>query len=88
MISVNISEAKANLSKYVDQARKGVVVQICERNRPVARLCPLNEETRPKRAFGQYRGQVKMAADFEEWTPDLDEMFFGRSKAFEKPRTC
>ncbi len=80
MISVNISEAKANLSKYIDEVRKGQVIEICDRNRPVARLSPLTNEHAVRREFGQYRGRVRLAEDFAEWTPDMDQMFFGESK--------
>ena len=38
MLMVNIAEAKAKLSEYVDAVAKGEHVIICNRNRPVAEL--------------------------------------------------
>ena len=38
MIVVNIFEAKAKLSEYLDMAAQGERVLICKRNRPVVEL--------------------------------------------------
>ena len=38
MIMVNIAEAKARLSEYLDAVERGEEVVICKRNRPVAEL--------------------------------------------------
>ena len=38
MLMVNIAEAKAKLSEYVDAVAKGEQIIICNRNRPVAEL--------------------------------------------------
>jgi prevent-host-death family protein len=38
MFMVNIADAKAKLSEYVDAAARGEQVIICNRNRPVAEL--------------------------------------------------
>jgi prevent-host-death family protein len=46
MLMVNIAEAKAKLSEYVDAVAKGEHVIICNRNRPVAELRPI-EAARP-----------------------------------------
>ena len=41
MIMVNINEAKAKLSEFVEAAGKGERVLICRHNRPVAELRPI-----------------------------------------------
>lgn len=41
MLMVNIAEAKAKLSEYVEAVAKGEHVIICNRNRPVAELRPI-----------------------------------------------
>jgi prevent-host-death family protein len=38
MIVINIHEAKAKLSEYLDKVAAGEHVVICKRNRPVAEL--------------------------------------------------
>jgi prevent-host-death family protein len=40
MIRVNVFEAKAKLSEYLDQLARGERVVICRRNHPVAELVP------------------------------------------------
>ena len=42
MLMVNIAEAKAKLSEYVEAVAKGERVIICNRNRPVAELRPID----------------------------------------------
>ena len=49
MIMVNIFEAKAKLSEYVEAAERGERVLICKRNRPVAELRPVEQTDRKPR---------------------------------------
>jgi prevent-host-death family protein len=46
--SINISEAKAQLSALVDRAAAGEEIVLCRAGRPVARLMPLAER-KPRR---------------------------------------
>lgn len=41
MQRASISDAKNNLSALIDRVRRGETVLICDRNRPVARLQPV-----------------------------------------------
>lgn len=41
MIMVNIHEAKAKISEYIEAAARGEQVVICNRNRPVVELRPI-----------------------------------------------
>lgn len=43
MQTVNIAELKNNLSAYLEQVKNGAELIVKDRNRPVARLVPLNE---------------------------------------------
>jgi len=67
--TVNIYEAKTQLSRLVDQAAAGSDVIIGRGGKPVALLTRL---TPPKRSirFGLLKGKVKVAADFDEPLPD------------------
>jgi prevent-host-death family protein len=47
MIVVNIFEAKAKLSEYLEQVARGERVVICKRNRPIAELRAV-EQARPE----------------------------------------
>ena len=51
MVSVtttSISELKANLSRYLDEVRRGGEIQILDRGTPVARLVPATVGEDPK----------------------------------------
>lgn len=76
-ISVNIAEAKAQLSYLIAQARAGEEVIICNRNEPSIRFVPVEPKPRKKRVFGLFKGQVHMSDDFfePEYTEaELDEI--------------
>lgn len=46
MMTVSISELKANLSRYVREVRRGGEIQVLDRGTPVARLVPVVEDIR------------------------------------------
>jgi prevent-host-death family protein len=70
MFKVNIHEAKANLSKYVDAATRGETVIICHRNQPVAELRGLPRARKSPRPVGLARGELKIPRGFFEPLPD------------------
>ena len=72
--TVNIYEAKTQLSKLVDRAAGGEEIIIARAGRPVARLVPL-EEARPPRKPGLLRGRIWISPDFDDPLPD--ELFYG-----------
>jgi len=70
MLKVNIHEAKANLSRYLEAARAGEKVLICNRNVPVAELRALPEPNREPRPVGLGRGTIEVPASFFDPLPD------------------
>ena len=44
MKSAKVSELKAHLSAYLAAVRRGETVIVCDRNTPIARLVPYDEE--------------------------------------------
>ena len=76
--TVNIYEAKTQLSKLVDLAASGTDVVIARAGKPVARLTALNEEKRPL-VPGLLEGEGWIADDFNAPLPDdLQAAFEGR----------
>jgi prevent-host-death family protein len=69
MDSVNIYEAKTQLSKLVDQAAQGKDVIISRSGKPVARLTALDKPAR-RIHFGVLKGKVKASRDFDAPLPD------------------
>ena len=70
MKKVNIYEAKARLSEYLDAVAAGERVVICKRNRPVAQLTRVGEARVEPRLIGGQRGRLTVPATFFEPLPD------------------
>lgn len=73
MKPVNIAEAKARLAELIDAALRGEEVIIARRNRPVVRLV-VAEGARTKAGFGQFRGRIRLASDFDAPLDDFDDV--------------
>jgi prevent-host-death family protein len=82
MIVVNIYEAKAKLSEFLDAIERGERVLICKRNRPVAELravAPARAEPRP---LGLAKGRFEVPDMFFEPLPDqFVEAFYDEEPA-------
>ncbi len=82
MIVVNIFEAKAKLSEFIDAIERGERVVICKRNRPVAELRPVAAARTEPRPIGLAKGRVEVPEAFfvplpEDWT----DAFYGNAQA-------
>lgn len=69
MIMVNIFEAKARLSEYLDAVNRGERVMICNRNKPVAELRAV-AATPVVRRLGVAAGAVTLPSSFFEALPE------------------
>lgn len=61
-------EAKTELSRLVERALAGEEVIIARAGVPVVRLVPVVRKGR--RVLGQWKGMVRMSADFDAPLPD------------------
>jgi prevent-host-death family protein len=76
MARVGMHEAKTNLSKLVERAEDGEEIVIQRRGKPVARLVPIQDESRSLASIrGMWRGRVHMTPDFDELPDDIAEAF-------------
>ena len=66
--TVNVFEAKTNLSKLIAKAEKGEDVIIARAGKPVVRLTRLEPEKKTIR-FGGLKGKIWIADDFDEPLP-------------------
>ena len=74
MLMVNIADAKAKLSEYVEAVTRGEVVIICNRNKPVAELRAVEQApVEPRDLAPMYPGQTFMTDAFFEPLSD-DEL--------------
>ncbi len=75
---VNISEAKANLSKLVNMVYHGEKVVIAKNNLPLVELVIHKPEG--KRKLGLLAGKLEVPDDIMEEDPDINEMFYGKQE--------
>lgn len=75
---VNISEAKANLSKLVNMVHHGEKVVIAKNNLPLVDL--VIHQPEGKRKLGLLAGKIEVPDDILNEDPDINEMFYGESE--------
>ena len=78
MNRINIAEAKARLSHYLDKVGKGETVLICRRNVPIAELRPIPAPLRQPCPVGIDRGMTIPDSFFDPLPDDLLDAFEGR----------
>ena len=64
MITVNIHEAKTQLSKLVDRASKGESFVIAKAGKPLVKVVALDAKPKPPR-FDFLKGEIKVPDDFD-----------------------
>ena len=72
MTQVNIHVAKAHLSELIKKALLGEEVIIAKDNKPLVKLVRL-QPAKKSRRLGTAKGQVKIAADFDELPEDFKD---------------
>jgi len=79
MDTVNIHEAKTQLSRLVDQAAKGKPFVIAKAGKPLVKVTPLDTPTgRQARRLGFLAGQFSVPDDFDEMgSVEIERMFGG-----------
>jgi prevent-host-death family protein len=71
MLMINIADAKARLSEYVDAALRGEQVLICKRNKPVAELRAVEPAAvGPRDLAPMFPGKTFMTDAFFEPMPE------------------
>lgn len=78
MTTVNIHEAKTQLSKLVDQATRGEPVVIAKAGKPLVRITALDAPTAQKRT-GFLKGEIEVPDDFDTMGTDEIPSLFGIS---------
>lgn len=68
MTTVNIHQAKTNLSKLLETVLHGEEVIIAKAGKPVAKLIPILE-TVPERVPGALKGKINISKDFDSPLP-------------------
>ncbi|WP_144635464.1 type II toxin-antitoxin system Phd/YefM family antitoxin [Bordetella genomosp. 13] len=78
MRTVNIHEAKTQLSRLVDQAANGEPFIIAKAGKPLVRVVPLNTpESARQQRLGFLQGHIAVPDDFDRMGRDDIETLFG-----------
>ncbi len=64
MVTVNIHQAKTQLSKLVDQAAKGDAFVIAKAGKPLVKVAALDRPVTPRR-LGFMKGEIDVPRDFD-----------------------
>ena len=73
-MTLNLYEAKTQLSSLVDQAAAGAEIIIAKNGKPMAKLVPLREQ--PVRKPGRLKGKIWVSKDFDAPMPDFEDAFY------------
>ena len=77
MIKVNLTDAKARLSQYLDSVERGETVILCRHNVPIAEIRPLPQPPTEPRPIGTDPDFVVPDRFFEPLPEDLLDAFEG-----------
>ncbi len=76
MVTVNIHEAKTQLSKLVDRAAKGEPFVIAKAGKPLVKVSALEAPAKPHR-LGFLSGEIAVPDDFDRMGESEIEAMFG-----------
>ncbi|MHB8789776.1 MAG: type II toxin-antitoxin system Phd/YefM family antitoxin [Desulfobulbaceae bacterium] len=80
MQTVNIHEAKTNLSRLIEQAVKGESFIIAKAGKPLVKVSRLDTpETTQVKRLGFMKGQIQVPDDFDHLGSEEIERLFGGS---------
>lgn len=68
MVKVNVHEAKANFSYFLQLAQDGIIVVVCKRGQPIVELHPVRPAKKKIRELGLARKH------YPNWKPDLSSL--------------
>jgi prevent-host-death family protein len=81
MKTVNIHQAKTQLSRLVDEAAQGEPFVIAKAGKPLVKVTALNSPVGSQiRRLGFLKGQIAVPDDFDRMGADQIERLFGRRK--------
>ena len=67
MDSVNVHQAKTQLSRLLERVERGEEIVIARNGRPIARIVPMGQQPRKP---GRFKGLISVPDDFNDPLPD------------------
>jgi prevent-host-death family protein len=74
--TINMHQAKTNLSRLVERALAGEDIVIARNGEPLVKLVPVANESK-RRVPGKYKGRIWISPDFEFTDEEITELFEG-----------
>ena len=75
-MQVNMHEAKSKLSALAEKVWQGETVVIAKAGKPYLDLLPHKENRKPRKP-GRFKGQIRIADDFDQTPEELIDAFEG-----------
>lgn len=80
MRSINIHEAKTNLSRIAEEVAAGEEVIVAKAGKPKMKLVPI-DNSKKKIKLGALKGKIKISKDFDASLPqNIINEFYGQSQ--------
>lgn len=80
MLTVNIHDAKTNLSKLIEKAVRGESFIIARAGKPLVKVVAIEADEAPKPRVGFMKGQIAVPEDFDALgRQEIEGLFSGRS---------
>ena len=77
-MQVNMHEAKSKLSALAEKVWQGEIVVIAKAGKPYLDILP-HRQDRMQRKPGRYKGQIRIADDFDHTPEEIIDAFEGNS---------
>jgi len=74
-LKISIIEAKENLTKYLEMAKRGVEVTISVNDAPACKIVGIDQPTIKR--FGLLRGKATIPDEFDHHNQYILELFYG-----------
>lgn len=72
-MTLNLYDAKTQLSALVDEAAAGKEIIIAKNGKPMAKLVAFKQRT--LRKPGKHKGKISTSKDFDAPMPDVEDLF-------------
>lgn len=74
VVTLNLYEAKTQLSSLVEKAAAGEEIIIAKNGKPMAKLVAIRQRT--ERKPGRLKGKIWISKDFDAPMPDFEDAFY------------
>jgi antitoxin (DNA-binding transcriptional repressor) of toxin-antitoxin stability system len=76
--SIQVGKLKAEFSSVLEQVKQGkeFIIEYGRNHKQVAKIVPIEVEKPKERKFGQLKGKIWVADDFDDENEEINDMFY------------